>query len=100
MLHVLFCRLNRNVRYCDRYITYLCIIYYANNYVRCRKMLKFITRVSDEIHWGIMIFNGILIKMSRLKGSPPYVCDPTKNNIFSRRRENKLFGICTAAGGI
>lgn len=49
-----------------------------------------------------MIFNGILIKMSRLKGSPPYVCvfDPTKNNIFSRHRENKFFGICTAAGGI
>jgi len=30
--------------------------------------------VSDEIHWGIMIFNGILIKMSRLKRSPTDVC--------------------------
>jgi hypothetical protein len=67
-----------------------------------RNMFKFITHVSDEIHWGIMVFNGILIKMSRMKGSPTYVCvsDPTKNNIFSRRKGNKLFEICIAAGGI
>jgi len=54
-----------------------------NSYVRCQNALKFIAHVNDKIHWGIMIFNGILIKMSYYKESPTDVrFDRTKTIYF------------------